>query len=107
MGWASTSKGRPTIPPITASPPKSPHVEVPSSAATRTVPSPQTAGAVEKETVELSEVMADVEAGMEEILPLDARVALLDYKPGDVVITPTGRGWHIVKVCFACVCGGF
>lgn len=42
--------------------------------------------------------MADVEAGMEEILPVAARTALLDYKPGDVVVTPTGRGWHVVKV---------
>lgn len=42
--------------------------------------------------------MADVEAGMEEILPFAARTALLDYKPGDVVIAPTGRGWHVVKV---------
>lgn len=42
--------------------------------------------------------MADVEAGMEEILPVAARSALLDYKPGDVVVTPTGRGWHVVKV---------
>lgn len=42
--------------------------------------------------------MADVEAGMEEILPVAARTALLDYKPGDIVIAPTGRGWHIVKV---------
>ena len=35
---------------------------------------------------------------MEEILPVAARTALLDYKPGDIVIAPTGRGWHIVKV---------
>ncbi len=44
------------------------------------------------------QAMADVEAGVEEILPLPARSALLDYKPGDVVIAPTGRGWHVVKV---------
>lgn len=52
-------------------------------------PAPQTA---------VAQVMADVEAGMEEILPVAARTALLDYKPGDIVIAPTGRGWHIVKV---------
>lgn len=39
---------------------------------------------------------------MEEILPVAARAALLDYKPGDVVIAPTGRGWHIVKVREEC-----
>ncbi|CAM9205663.1 unnamed protein product [Ectocarpus sp. 13 AM-2016] len=42
--------------------------------------------------------MADADAGMEEILPLAARTALLDYKPGDVVVTPTGRGWHVIKI---------
>ena len=49
-----------------------------------------------------AQVMADAEAGMEEILPVAARTALLDYKPGDVVIAPTGRGWHIVKVRDGC-----
>ena len=59
-------------------------------------------GSAERE--ELYEALSDVEAGMEEILPRDARMALLDYKPGDVVITPTGRGWHIVKVFFPVCC---
>eukprot|EP00903_Cladosiphon_okamuranus_P014407 g13375.t1 len=92
IGWASTPQAaRAAKMAATASPPRSPQLAVPPSPAGRVLP-----GQGEKEGV--SEVMADVEVVMEEILPVDARAALLDYKPGDIVIAPTGRGWHVVKI---------
>ncbi|CAN0361973.1 unnamed protein product [Pylaiella littoralis] len=90
IGWASTPQGQ-RAEPTASSPLKSPQLSVPTSAAARVLPGQDEAG-------ELSEVMADVEAGMDEILPREARTALLDYKPGDVVVTPTGLGWHVVKI---------
>lgn len=72
---------------------------MPASAAARVVPGIGQDGAAEEEEEKVvSEEAADVEAGMEEILPLAARTALLDYKPGDVAIAATGRGWHVIKV---------
>lgn len=41
--------------------------------------------------------IAGTEVLMEEILPLEARQALLDYKPGDLVVAATERGWHVIK----------
>lgn len=103
MGWASTVDNLPA-PAATAQPLKgTPGLKIPPSDAARTLPASTLAGgaaAAEGSTgrEELFEALSDVEAGMEEILPRDARMALLDYKPGDVMITPTGRGWHVVKV---------
>ncbi|CAM9825042.1 unnamed protein product, partial [Hapterophycus canaliculatus] len=95
IGWASTPNAL-RVEPILTSPPKSPRLAVPTSAAARVVPGiGQDGGDGAAEAV--SEAAADVEAGMEEILPLAARTALLDYKPGDVAIAPTGRGWHVIK----------
>lgn len=80
VGWASTSDGRPQFPPITASPSKSPELEVPASLTAR----------VGKRGVD--------DAGIEEILPREARMGLLDFKPGDMTIASTARGWHVLKV---------
>lgn len=97
--------------PIATSPPKSPQLAVPTSAAARVLPAGvsqngEAEGGHQQQEEALSGAMADAEAGMEEILPLDARTALLDYKPGDVVVTPTGRGWHVIKVDeTACIFG--
>lgn len=117
VGWASTSDKLPAGADTTQPPQGSPKLNIPPSDAARTLPASvladgaSTATAAEGSTgrEELFEALSDVEAGMEEILPRDARMALLDYKPGDVVITPTGRGWHVVKVFsyFNPRCGGF
>lgn len=86
---------------VTNSPQGSPRLNVPTSAAVRTLPASSLdkgAAAAAEGRKELFEALSDVEAGMEGILPRDARMALLNYKPGDVMITSTGRGWHVVKV---------
>lgn len=109
IGWASTPNAL-RVEPIEASPPKSPQLAVPASAASRVVPGIGGQDGAAAEEAAVSDAAADVEAGMEEILPLAARTALLDYKPGDVAIAATGRGWHVVKVraaCCVCVCASW
>lgn len=99
IGWANIPKPRFPVAATQTSaavgPKNSPDLIVPPSLASRTPTPPLTLKADEGE---LSDIMADFETVMEEILPLEARSALLDYKPGDVVVTATGRGWHLIKV---------
>lgn len=91
VGWASTSDSRPQFPPVTASPWKSPDLEVPASLTARV----RTLGP----GGEPSEEKRGVESpGIDEILPRDARTGLLDFKPGDMMIASTARGWHVLKV---------
>lgn len=102
VGWASTSDDTPPAVTDTSYSPQGPtRLNIPQSAAARSLPASSLAegavAAVEGRN-EVFEALSDVEAGMEEILPREARMALLDYKPGDVIIKPTGRGWHVVKV---------
>lgn len=89
-----------------AGPLKSPQLTVPRSQASQHFPTPLASEGGETGSGALSAAEADAEAGMEEILPLEARKVLLDYKPGDVVVVATGRGWHLLKVgvfmCRAC-----
>ncbi|CAM9437873.1 unnamed protein product [Scytosiphon promiscuus] len=97
IGWASTPNAL-RVEPIATSPPKSPQLAVPASPAARVVPGIGKDAGDGAGAEVVSEEAADVEAGMEEILPLAARTALLDYKPGDVAIAATGRGWHVIKI---------
>lgn len=112
VGWADVSKMRTiTNKPATDSPisaANSPFLFVPPSrTSSRGLPNslreggeptlPPLAEGATGDRGEETAALADAEAGVEEILPLEARRALLDYKPGDVVVAATERGWHLVK----------
>lgn len=101
VGWANVSKPRSSSTAPSDNAPlasNSPLLFVPPVASSRA--GPHSSQAQEEGHEGITGAMDDAEAGMEEILPLVAREALLDYKPGDVVVTSTGRGWHLVKVWY-------